>query len=405
MIRWANFLQRFQARQCLEFYCKMNNLSCFPSVNEPPDLTDLRHLAYTISFPIILGIGFLFNTFSLYAAAKSALNSVALSYLLAMILSNLSLMFLAIPWLIYRSTEMSNECYVHSNAFYHAYLELPLLNWMATFSTYVLLCMSVERYVSVSHLVLFRKIHRLPIARTVLIVSLILTLLIHAPMCLKLSVACPDCWTVIPNIEETSTTWWRIYIWISQMIARFIPCAALIILNIGTIIKYRKIIYKRTRMTTDAVTNSTPNSSLNNLSLNVKPKKPTLNSSSQDEKRQLKLLSGLVCLVAICIVPTGVAAVLPPGNGPNYYTFWVVVEGLELFHHALVSFVICLCNNDIHRRLGKMITCNSDSVWFDFTNDGERGFLSNDKIFKALTGHQFKCHKETEYYNMRHASI
>lgn len=340
----------------------MNNTSCFPSADEPPDVAELRNVTYAIIMPVILAFGFLLNTFSLLVAGQSALNSVALSYLFAMILSNTFLMIFAVPWLVHRSSEPS-ECYSHSNAFYHAYFEPVILNWMATFSTYILLCMSIERFVSVTHPAFFRRIHLLPRARAALLVFLCLSLAIHVPMYLKNSVACPECWTVMVNIHTTTSLPWRAYIWISQIMARFVPCAALIILNITTIFKYRRIINKRCHMTTEAVSMSqinTPNCSLTNLS-SVK-KKAMPSPSSQDEKRQLRILSGLVCLVAVCIVPTGVAALLPYSDGYQYYTFRVVVEALELFHHSVVSFVICLCNNDIHGRIRKMITCNSASI-------------------------------------------
>lgn len=337
-----------------------NNTSCFPSIDEPPDLTSLRHLAYGIIFPVILAIGFFFNTFSLLAACRSALNSIALSYLMAMITSNLSLMILAIPWLISRSTN-PDQCRTHSDVIYHVYIEPVLLNWMTTFSTYVLMCMSVERYVSVSHPGFFRRIHRLPRARAALYICLLTSLIIHVPMFLKQTWTCAECWTIRLNIEVVESWYWLVYIWTSQIVARFLPCVILIVLNTITVVKYRQLIFKRSAMTTDAISQcNTPNSSLNNLSTVIKTKKPTISSSSQDEKRQMKLLSGLVCLVAVCIVPTGVAVLLPPSS--QHFILWIVVEGLELFHHSVVSFVICLFNNDIQRRLKKMITCNSASI-------------------------------------------
>ncbi|XP_057378738.1 uncharacterized protein LOC130700774 [Daphnia carinata] len=339
----------------------MNNSSC-SSVDEPPDVTALRHLTYAIIMPVILAFGMLFNTFSLVAAARSKLNSIALSYLFAIILSNLTLMILAVPWIMHRASE-SDQCYSHTTAFYHANIEPILLNWLATFSTYVLLCMSIERFVSVVQPSLFHRIHVLSRAILALVTSLCLCLIIHLPMYPKWSITCPDCWSVTIANDVTSTTLWWIYICTSQTMARFVPCAALIILNIITIFKYRRIINKRSRMTTNAVSASqtnTPSNSMNNLSF-VR-KKIVLSASSLDEKRQLKFLSGLVCLVAVCIVPAGVAALLPYPDEYEYYVFSVVVEALELFHHSVISLVICMCNNDIHRRVRKMITCNSVSV-------------------------------------------
>lgn len=345
---------------------KMNNTSCLYSDDEPPDVQQLRHVVYGVTMPVILSFGLLVNIFSLLAAARSALNSVTLSYLLSLISSNLSLMILAIPWLGYRNSEYS-KCHVHSDAFYHAYVEPLLINWMLTFSTYVLLCMSIERYISVSYPGFFRSIHRMSKARAVLIGSLLLSFLIFVPLFLKHIVVCSECWRVELNTDLNNKTAWQAYIWICQLLARFLPSLALIVLNITTIIKYRGIIGKRNRMTTDAVSASqhnTPNTSLTNLSAvnNKKRSAAQLNQSYRDEKRQLWLLSGLVCLVAVCIIPVGVSALLVRTQPYQYYTFQVVVEALELFHHAVVSFVICLCNNDIHRRLEKAITCISASV-------------------------------------------
>lgn len=312
---------------------------------------DLRLVVFGIVLPTIAGIGLLLNSASLLAIFfVSRLNGVTLLYLSSLTISNLVLMVLSIFWSLDRA---SVNCRPYSSIFYHANVELFLLNSTATFSLYVLSCMSLERYLSVVHPSYFRRVHRIKRARIALVISAVAALLIQGPMCLGLTAE--DCCPAL-NVAVTTTPYWMAYLCVNQILCRFIPCAAVVFLNVQMIRKYHRVIEKRGQMTANSASQlNTPNNSNLNLSVRVKPPVPV--GPNPDEKRMLCLLWIVVGLVVLCVFPAGLALLLT-----QFTVFTAVADALELLHYAVVSFVFCLCNNDIQRRLGLMITCNSLSI-------------------------------------------
>ena len=322
---------------------------CFFESIYPPQV---RRVAYGIVIPIVAGLGLLLNTFAILAVYFSTgLNGVTKLYMLWLSLANWALAILSIPWLIDRSYVTC--CRTPSNVFYHAHIELVLLNVAATFSVYLLTCMSVERYFSVVRPAYFRLIHRIPRARAAIIVAAIASVVIQTPMFLTFKTA--DCCPA-DNATVTRTIGWLAYMWTNEILTRFVPCAALVFLNVALMFKYRRVIQKRGRMTANSASQlNTPSSSIANLSVHqIQRQKPV--TPSHEDKRLLILLTGVVTLVLLCLLPAGVAVLLP--RSP---VFNAVTDGLELFHFAIVSFIFCLCNGDLQQRLWLMITCNSIS--------------------------------------------
>lgn len=321
--------------------------------NFGPDYpVEVRLIAYEIVIPIIIASGFLLNSISLFTIHfSSTIKGVSLLYLSCLTWSNWILMIFCVPWIIGRT---SNKCKTGSSIFYHSYIEAALLNSTATFSLYVLTCMSVERYFSVVHPTYFHRIHRMNRARIALVVSALISLIIQVPTFLNFV---PSECCQIANISVTTTPYWRAYLWVNQIFSRFLPSIALIYLNVRMMAKYRRVIKKRGQMTAGSSSQlNTPSNSILRLNqLNSKSTVP-LPGPNPDEKRMLVLLTGVVVLVVICIIPAGIAILLP-----QLHIFDAVADILELFHYAIVSFVFCLCNNDIQRRLRLMITCNSSS--------------------------------------------
>lgn len=331
--------------------------SCQFLAEDPPEHQLVRDVVYSAVIPVIASIGFVLNGFCTFAAIRSTLNSVTLSYLLSLTISNTGLMIVAVPWLLYKSADPL-KCMTFSAAFYHAHLELPFMNTLATFSLYVLVCTSVERYFSVCHPAIFRRIHKRSVAQTSLLVSLLMALAVNAVLFLnRQQVVCDDCWTTQVAEEITKSQGWIAYICCLQVFTRFLPCLLLIVLNVRMIIKLRRIIRKRGDMTTNAVSTSvlnTPNNSQLNLSVNMVKKKASPLLPTHDEKRLMRLLSGAVCLLAVCIMTAGVGALF----SEEQLEFQAIANTLELLNYSSISLVFCMCNNDIRRWMRLIVTCN-----------------------------------------------
>ena len=357
----------------------VNDSNCDASAVEPPDAVLLRQAAYGVALPAITATGLTLNSLVLIvllSRRSTSINSVALHYLFSLILSNLILMILSVPWLLDRARDPAKQCPPHSYAFYHAHFELPLLNICATFSLYVLVCMSFERYLSVCRPALFRRFHRPSTARLVLASSALCALALQAPLGVGEGVnSCSiDCWNHIESTDVTATPYWLAYVSTCQILTRFLPSAFIIGLNIRMMIQFRRLITKRSLMTTNAVSVSqlnTPSSSHLNLSVQVSLP-PTASKTlktyhaNKDERRLMLLLALVIALVLFCIIPSGVASILvassvPSAVGKRPVYFMAVANGLELAHYAVIAIVFCFCNNDIRRRLGLMIQCNLSS--------------------------------------------
>lgn len=264
---------------------------------------EVRLIAYEIVIPVIISFGFFLNSISLYGIhSSSTINGVSLLYLSCLTWSNWILMIFCVPWIIGRT---SIKCQTVSSIFYHAYIELAFLNSTATFSLYVLTCMSVERYFSVVHPTYFHRIHRMKRARIALAISALVSFIIQVPTFLNFIPA--EC-CQITNISVTDTPYWRAYLWVNQIFSRFLPSIALIYLNVRMMVKYRRVIRKRGQMTAGSSSQlNTPSNSILRLNqINSKSTVP-LPGPNPDEMRMLILLTGVVVLVVICIIPAGLA--------------------------------------------------------------------------------------------------
>ena len=218
----------------------------------------LGQTVYGVALPVIASIGLALNAFALIAviASSSSINAVALHYLVSLILSNLALMVLAVPWFLDRLSDTTPRCPTHSYAFYHAHFQLPLLNWTATFSLYILLCMSFERYLSVCRLAAFRRLHRPSTARWAIFISALSAFILQAPLSAGEGVSScltDGCWIHIEATQVTTTPYWLAYVCICKILSRFVPSILIILFNIRMMMQFSRLITKRTMMTTNAV--------------------------------------------------------------------------------------------------------------------------------------------------------
>ena len=156
-------------------------------------------------------------------------------------------------------------------------MELPLTNLFLVNSVYIIICITVNRYIAIYEPFKFQKIHTLKNARLCLSFSFICSFLLHIPFCFRNKVVEDVCsnpsntssisttstasttgvddpddhddhedydacgWKSVQNIDVADTQAFEAYLVISQILNRIGPIVVLAILNTMIVCKFLRI--------------------------------------------------------------------------------------------------------------------------------------------------------------------
>ena len=135
-----------------------------------------------------MALGIVGNLFNLMVLTRPHLKGVMYVYLLGLAASNLCVLVSAIPALLGLSGYLAGRDYL--TAFYQAHLALPLINTFMASSVYIIICMTINRYISIYHPTHFKKFHTESKAKFSIAVSFLGGLLLHLPLCFQNKVVC-----------------------------------------------------------------------------------------------------------------------------------------------------------------------------------------------------------------------
>ena len=139
---------------------------------------------------------------------------------------------------------------------------MPLINSFMASSVYIIIFMTVNRYISIYKPTDFQRIHTLKNAWLCISLSFICGVLLHIPLCfqnkvvfrssclnsstLAVNVTGVECgWQSIENIDISDTHVFKAYLVVSEIFLRVGPIVVLAILNTLIIHKFLKIAKKR----------------------------------------------------------------------------------------------------------------------------------------------------------------
>jgi hypothetical protein len=242
----------------------------------------IYHIAFNIVAMVVVAIGIMGNILNLIVLTRPKLKGVMYVYLLGLAVSNLSVLIIAIPALmsIAKSPEpMYSKTY--AIAFFFAHLEIPLLNAFMAASVYIIIGMTVNRYISIYKPTHFQRIHTFKNAYLAIAASFLFGAVLHIPLAFQdyvyesctdvdNKITCPknetddpgggtgkeDEWGVIENCMDktyivcanspyTSSIIFSIYTYCSESLLRFGPIITLTILNILIIARFNRIVRRR----------------------------------------------------------------------------------------------------------------------------------------------------------------
>ena len=110
-------------------------------------VTLINNIAYNYVALFIVAVGIIGNLLNLVVLTRPKLKGVMYVYLLGLAVSNLCVLVSAIPALMYITSPECTESY--AKAYFHAHLMMPLLNCFMAWSVYIIICMTVNRYISI----------------------------------------------------------------------------------------------------------------------------------------------------------------------------------------------------------------------------------------------------------------
>jgi 7 transmembrane receptor (rhodopsin family) len=230
----------------------------------PPDnsgrnatVLQIKFVAYSVIANIVVAVGIVGNILNLVVLTRPNLKGVMYVYLLGLAVSNLCVLLTAVPAL-YDIAKGLGDRGDYTTAFYQAHLELPLINAFMASSVYIIICMTVNRYISIYRPTHFQRIHTHKNAKLSIAASFLGGIVLHIPLCFQNTVVCrrlanegeeESChWKSVENELNRESFLFRAYLVVSEILLRFGPIITLAILNALIIYRFQKIAKKRQRL-------------------------------------------------------------------------------------------------------------------------------------------------------------
>ena len=259
----------------------------------------IKWVAYSVVAYLIVGVGIMGNLLSLVVLTRPNLKGVMYVYLLGLAVSNLCVLITAVPALFDISAGLGGGHY--TTAFFQAHLKLPLINSFMASSVYIIIFMTVNRYISIYKPTDFQRLHTLKNARKSISLSFFSGIVFHIPLCFQNQVKrhCPQksenfndpdsrnstscVWKSDENFFVSETYIFKTYLVISEILLRVGPIVILAILNTLIIHKFLKLARKRQALKNRNIKPEQPSNNFSSASSSPMPSRNT-SSTNNDNK-------------------------------------------------------------------------------------------------------------------------
>jgi len=368
--------------------CLNNSPSDFAEVNRTEVMRRLKYYSYGITLPAICFLGIVGNILNLVVLTRPTMRGPAYVYMRGYAVAALLAIVFALPF----SSRIlfHNEIGPWDNyaiAFYHAHLELFLGNACLGIGVFMLVALTVERYLAVCRLGQTRTFEAQKTPLVAFCLSLVAVAL-YLPYLFRSDVM--QCtgqndYPVYRKRENPSfphSTLWSVYLWIIEVIFKMGPTLIIVHLNCCIIIVYRRTCAKRRRMigkkpgcgyhsastttTSTTMTSTTTTTVVPSASGNERVSSCVENGGSGgvthsedsrrywEEKRLLFLLGSTSILFFVCITPQLVLSLMIHEAVLESYPFQVfraVANILELTNYSFTFYIYCLFSRDFRATL------------------------------------------------------
>ncbi|TKR80786.1 hypothetical protein L596_014795 [Steinernema carpocapsae] len=303
-------------------------------------------IAYCYILPVICVLGIVGNLTNVITLASRRLRAVSYMYLRALALADLLCMIFV---LIFVTGEILQYAGHNLNQsilyrFYQAHLMLSMINWALATGVYVVVALSLERFVSIVFPMHFRTWNSPNRAMKAIATAYIIPAVLYLPYAIgRYSLGekkLPDGSTAYMTVdsEASKTFQWQVYKWTREGLLRFLPLIVLSILNFRIMLAFRKRQQMFARLTN---------------------RKEQQTSSSKDDTL-LYMLGGIVAMFFICNIPAAINLLFineTVKKRVDYQIFRAVANLLEITNHAAQFYVFCACSTDYRTTFLQKFPC------------------------------------------------
>ncbi|EFO82362.1 hypothetical protein CRE_00944 [Caenorhabditis remanei] len=327
------------------------------SLDDSPEMNHVDYVAHVIVMPIVLSIGMINQCLNVCTLLH--IKTSIFLYLKASAIADILSIIAFIPFLL-RHAKLIDPSW-QLGMFYHAHLELPLINGLISASALNIVAMTVDRYVSVCHPIKFFQNNETKPSRrrTMLIIIMIyfIALLIYFPSVFqkKLGVVSDaltniTTYTIVRNEEVEALRVFRCYIIFRETVCRWGPVLLLVILNMCVVRGLRKI-DKRNWFWRQPSQNSRNESSAQRQ----------LRSPRDDRSRISVLLFVTSATFIFCNIPASVISFFVGRvNGSLFWQIFRAIANLLQVTSYLYNFYLyALCSSEYRHAFLRLFGCRS----------------------------------------------
>ncbi|KAG7177200.1 G-protein coupled receptor AH9.1-like [Homarus americanus] len=303
-------------------------------------LAIVNDVAYRYLMPIFITAGILTNLLNVVMLGRMRhhqqqrqAQATTFCYLMWLALTDMLASIALVPALVHVDrTHLS-----YGWAFYYAHLELPTLNSLTSASVYIVVGLSVDRYIAVCHPRRYQDVSAPRLAVIRITLSLLVPALIYIPHSFYLEVVSGEGgvgWTY-EGVEMATPGAWHAWEVVVELCHRMAPAILLVLLNCSIIYTFKKVTARRKNIVTK-------NDSVNNSSSNAS-KKSEEGGKSQQERRLIYLLVTIVATFLLTNLPATVLALIDTAGATHgsfsLEVYRAVANCLEVLSFSL-NFVL-----------------------------------------------------------------
>ncbi|XP_063600000.1 probable G-protein coupled receptor AH9.1 [Penaeus indicus] len=226
-----------------------------------PEIQYMGHIAYNVVAPVIISFGILTNVLNLLVLTRPSLRGPTFRYLKWLAVANLLVCVVLLPFTLHsHATPVP-----YAAALYFAHIEVPVGNALIASSVYIVVGLSIDRFVAVCYPRKYRNLHSHYVASVRIALSFIIAFIMYIPMAFyKVVVPVgggggggagggavaggegqPLKYVIEENAKVVSTQWFMVYEYLLEICVRFAPAVLLAVLNTWIIIEFKRISRRR----------------------------------------------------------------------------------------------------------------------------------------------------------------
>ncbi|CAL4125009.1 unnamed protein product, partial [Meganyctiphanes norvegica] len=345
------------------------------NINETLEkIEEIRYISYGVVNAAVISVGILGNLLTIYILHQPQFKGVTYLYFRALAISDLLCLMFTISSLHHLLYPVTIN---FSTAVWWSYFEMIFVNAPMSMSVLIIVCVTIDRFISVCRPADFVKVHSVHCARIGIAISTMLSVLVWIPACgLKIPLKVDQCnnslwnemhpnpidenitkWTSCLRFEPTTEPWFLAYEWIRQTIVTFIPITLMIVLNSLLIKQFIKISKARFAM---------QRNSLHNICDDIKSSRNKF-LMKKDDRNLIKLLAVITISFFITQFLSGIFNAMYTENRHDdlpFEIFRAIANDLEVLNHAMNFYLYILYIKPFRQSLKSMIKIHKISVSF-----------------------------------------